>query len=273
MAVKKVSKKQAAKKATKRTLRKKKMSKKKTSKKKLDGVCFVMMPFKDPFDTYFNEILEPAVKEAGLEPVRGDSVFMSSSIVGDIWRKTQEARVLIADLSEKNANVFYELGLAHAIGKPVILISESMEDVPFDLRNYRVITYDKDNPRWGETLQENIVNFLEATLADPVEAVPSMFRKPVKSQAPTESDTSLRLRALERKVDSIRQRTFHERRISPNEALSALESYMSMNMPISVIVKRLTSKGVPQNWLIRTLEEKYGQRDVRQLEGKKIPSV
>jgi hypothetical protein len=84
-------------------------------------------------------------------------------------------------LTDKNANVFYELGLAHAIGKPVILISEKIDDVPFDLRNYRVITYDKNNPAWGDELHSKIIEFLKATVSEPIEAVPTMFRKIVKS--------------------------------------------------------------------------------------------
>ena len=61
--------------------------------------------------------------------------------------------MMLADLTGKNANVLYELGLAHAIDKPVVLLSQSMDDVPFDLRALRVITYDVAHPGWGGLLR------------------------------------------------------------------------------------------------------------------------
>jgi len=68
------------------------------------GKCFVLMPFKDPFDTYYSSIIRPAVTAARLDPVRGDSLFRPSPIMADIWQMIQDARVLVADLTEKNAN-------------------------------------------------------------------------------------------------------------------------------------------------------------------------
>ena len=59
-------------------------------------------------------------------------------------------------MSGKNPNVFYELGLAHAIGKPAILVSNNKDDIPFDLRHIRVILYDFGNARWKEKLRENV---------------------------------------------------------------------------------------------------------------------
>ncbi len=265
-----MAKKKAKKKVAKKETAKKEPPKKKTkkkAKKKLKGLCFVLMPFKEPFDTYFDAIITPAIKATGLKPIRGDSVFMSTSIVGDIWKKTQQAKVLIADLTEKNANVFYELGLAHAIGKPVILISESMGDVPFDLRNYRVITYDKDVPTWGVDLQKNIEDFLKATLSDPAEAVPSMFRKPVKSQAPSESATSLRLKALERKFDSLNRKQSgrsDKRTIDPEEAEHLLIECIRAELPPEMIFAKLSRRGVPEVWILDNLR-KYGRKFVRDL--------
>src|SRR5207302_8589290 len=114
----------------------------------------------------------------------------------------QSAKVLVAELTGKNANVFYELGLAHALGKPVILVSETIDDVPFDLQPLRVILYDKSDPAWGVKLKDELVAFLEETSHDVTNAVPSMFRKVVKSQAPEDSDLSVRLSELERRMSS-----------------------------------------------------------------------
>src|SRR5579872_5376744 len=82
------------------------------------------------------------------EPVRADELFSSGSVVEQIWEQIEKAKVLLADLTGKNANVFYELGLAHARGKPVIFTSGVLEDVPFDLRHLRVIIYEVHDPSW-----------------------------------------------------------------------------------------------------------------------------
>lgn len=103
--------------------------------------CFVLAPFGLPFDRYYSNIFVPAVQDAGLLPIRADSLFRPSPIMDDIWRFVRGATVLIADLTTKNPNVFYELGLAHAIAKPVILVANTIDDVPFDLRGLRVLTY------------------------------------------------------------------------------------------------------------------------------------
>src|SRR5436305_9907878 len=97
-----------------------------------DHLCFVIMPYGDPFDRYYLNIYTPAVRDAGLKPIRADSLFKPSPIIGDIWRFTKQAKVLLADMSERNANVFYELGLAHAVAQPVVLVASSVDDVPFD---------------------------------------------------------------------------------------------------------------------------------------------
>jgi hypothetical protein len=79
-----------------------------------------MMPFDVWFDRYYQQIYIPAIKEAGLEPIRADELFTTGSVVEQIWEQIEKAKVLLADLSGKNANVFYELGLAHAARKPVV---------------------------------------------------------------------------------------------------------------------------------------------------------
>jgi hypothetical protein len=177
---------------------------KKTNKKPV-GTCFVLMPFKEPFDSYYNVIIRPAVTAAGLEPLRGDSLFRPSPIMADIWSMIQNAKVLVAELTEKNANVFYELGLGHAVGKPIVLMSETIDDVPFDLQPLRVIIYDKDNPAWGLKLRSSLTSALAETISNPSNAVPSMFRKIVKSQAPKESKTAARLSSLEQQIALLEQ--------------------------------------------------------------------
>jgi hypothetical protein len=82
---------------------------------------------------------------------------------------------MLADLTDKNPNVYYELGLAHAARKPVLLLTQDIEDVPFDLRGLRVITYAVQDPRWGEVLRLAITQGLLETLKSPGKAVLPTF--------------------------------------------------------------------------------------------------
>ena len=95
--------------------------------------------------------------EYALKCLRADDIYDNRPIIEDIWRCTNEARILIAELTGRNANVFYETGIAHTIGKEVILISQSMEDVPFDLKHLRCIVYEY-TPRGIANLEENLKN-------------------------------------------------------------------------------------------------------------------
>ena len=139
--------------------------------------CFVMMPFGQWLDQYYREIFVPAIKDAGMEPVRGDELFSTGSVIEQIWDQVQRAKVLLADLSGKNANVFYELGLAHAACKPVVFTTSSLDDVPFDLRHLRVVTYDIRDPAWGLKLQKSLATYLRAAKTDPEKSVPQPFRR------------------------------------------------------------------------------------------------
>jgi hypothetical protein len=139
--------------------------------------CFVMMPFGQWMDTYYREIFVPAIKEAGLEPVRADELFSTGSVIEQIWEQISRAKVLLADLTGKNANVFYELGLSHAANKPVVFTTGQLEDVPFDLRHLRVAVYDVRDPAWGDKLRVSLAAYLRAAKAEPAKSVPQPFRK------------------------------------------------------------------------------------------------
>jgi hypothetical protein len=139
--------------------------------------CFVMMPFGDWFDRYYQEIYVPAIKEAGFEPVRADELFTTGSVVEQIWEQIEKAKLLLADLSGKNANVFYELGLAHAAKKPVIFTAAVVDDVPFDLRHLRVIIYDIREPEWAPRLRKSIADYLRNATKDPGKSIPHPFRR------------------------------------------------------------------------------------------------
>jgi hypothetical protein len=139
-----------------------------------DDACFVMMPFASPIGAYYESIYKPAIEKAKLKANRADAdLYGTGKIVDQIWKGITSARVLLAELTNRNANVLYELGLAHALHKPVILVCSKAneDDVPFDLRHVRVIYYDKDDPFWGMKLLEKVAENILSVLQDPKDAV------------------------------------------------------------------------------------------------------
>jgi hypothetical protein len=99
------------------------------------------MPFASPFDGIWQTVIRPTVHDSGDTCFRADDIFAPGPIINDIVRAIHDADYIIADLTEKNPNVYYELGLAHASGKPVILITQNIANLPFDLRHQRIIEY------------------------------------------------------------------------------------------------------------------------------------
>lgn len=144
---------------------------------KTTGSCFVIMPFGGWFDKYYNDIFFEAIKDSGLNAKRADDLYRSSPIINDIWEFTKNATVILADLTDKNPNVLYELGLAHAIQKPAILVTETIDDVPFDLRALRVIVYDKNESDWGDKLKVKITSSIKETIKSPLSRVLPTFLK------------------------------------------------------------------------------------------------
>lgn len=105
-----------------------------------NNTCFVLMPFSKELKNQWELAISPAISEAGLIPSRGDDEDLGTNIImNDVTKRIYESKIIVADLTNKNPNVMYELGLAHSAKKQVIIISLSDEDVPFDLRHIRYL--------------------------------------------------------------------------------------------------------------------------------------
>jgi hypothetical protein len=131
-----------------------------------------MMPFADPVGGYYKAIYEPAIQKAGFKPVRADDdMFSTGKIIEQVWSGIHSAKVLVAELTGRNPNVFYELGLAHALQKPVVLVSSNEGDVPFDVQHIRVIYYNVYDPFWGEKLISKIAENVLSAIRNPGEAI------------------------------------------------------------------------------------------------------
>jgi hypothetical protein len=140
-----------------------------SSKKKStteDDLCFVIMPFSVPdLNDLYEYFIEPVLREkCKLRPERGDDTLGSNAIIEDIKESIQKARIIVADLTGRNPNVFYEVGIAHTLNKPVLLMTQSIDDVPFDLRHRRTLVYQYTPPgckKLEKSLYENIQKMLK----------------------------------------------------------------------------------------------------------------
>lgn len=100
----------------------------------------VMMPFATEFNSVY-ESVKSACRQVGYQSLRVDEVYGPSKIVNDIFAAIVQSQLVICDLTGKNPNVLYEAGIAHANNIEVITLGQNGDDIPFDLRQFRYITY------------------------------------------------------------------------------------------------------------------------------------
>ena len=112
--------------------------------------CFVIMPISDAdgyekghFTRVYEHLIKPAVIEAGFEPVRADDTSKANFIVVDILQQILKCDIAICDLSSRNPNVFYELGIRQAFNLRTILIKDNRTAMPFDISGIRTLTYNE----------------------------------------------------------------------------------------------------------------------------------
>ncbi|MBK9749275.1 MAG: hypothetical protein J0M07_26295 [Anaerolineae bacterium] len=103
-------------------------------------LVFLAMPFSEAWSNDVWETVRGIVEDAGMRCLRGDE-STGSDVMEDVWEGICKARVVIADLTSKNPNVAYEVGLADVLGKDVILLTQTPKDVPFDFLRKRLIPY------------------------------------------------------------------------------------------------------------------------------------
>ena len=123
-----------------------------------NNLISVMMPFAMEFDNVL-ETIKVACSNVGMFCYRVDDLWNNSTIIQDIFELIYCSSIIIVDFSGRNPNVFYEAGIAHTLGKNVIPITQSIDDIPFDLRHHRVLKYLNNS----EGLQE-LKNGLEKRL-------------------------------------------------------------------------------------------------------------
>lgn len=130
--------------------------------------AFVVMQFTEPYNSLWEEVIKPVAEKIGLEAYRADDVFRPGIVLQDIVRGISTSQVIIAEVTPKNPNVYYELGYAHAVGVPTILLAEQPAEnsppLPFDISGFRCIFYDdaiRGKRKVEAALEKHLRNILE----------------------------------------------------------------------------------------------------------------
>jgi CheY-like chemotaxis protein len=126
---------------------------------RIEKNCFIIMPFNTSWSDRVHKKIGSILRKLKYKDRRADNIY-GHNILEDIWSAINEATCIIADITGRNPNVFYEIGIAHTLGKDVILITQNEEDIPFDFKHFRHIIY-ADNIDGFSKLEKEIPNFLK----------------------------------------------------------------------------------------------------------------
>lgn len=126
--------------------------------------AFVMMPYKEPFETIYRTVTIRAIDQCGLESVIVKDESFTGPIAEKIHELINETSICIADLTETNPNVMYEVGIALTLKKPVVFITQGdLRSIPFDIRHHRIVKYEL-GPSGLEHLYHDLLATLRATI-------------------------------------------------------------------------------------------------------------
>ncbi|CAI0997185.1 hypothetical protein [Serratia marcescens] len=204
-------------------------------------VCFIIMPIADVssydnghFLRVYNHLIKPACEQAGFIPVRADDVSSSHMIVVDILKKIVESDLAICDLSARNPNVLYELGLRQAFNKKTVLIKDNKTDNIFDVQGFRYAGYDSnlriDNVK-NEVLK--LSNALTETYnaIDDINSIVQLLKiEPAKIENKTElsaGDTVL-FRAISELTKKVESLSYNKPNITSSNNKSIPKSYRAL---------------------------------------------
>ncbi|HEY9049917.1 MAG TPA: hypothetical protein VIQ03_00135 [Gammaproteobacteria bacterium] len=126
--------------------------------------AFVVMQFSAPYNDVYSEVIKTVCDEEMIDVLRIDEESGPGLIIADIVKSIIDANVIIAEISPSNPNVFYEVGYAHALNKPTILIAEKGTKLPFDVSPFRTLFYENTiagKKRLEEGLRRHILTSLK----------------------------------------------------------------------------------------------------------------
>jgi len=123
-----------------------------------DKSIFVLMPFGEKWSNRLWILLQEIADDNHFECKRADNLY-GHDVLEDIWLSINSASHIIADMSGKNPNVMYEIGIAHTLGKKTILLSQDDDSIPFDFKRFRILLYE-DNTDGFAKIKTELPNYL-----------------------------------------------------------------------------------------------------------------
>ena len=130
-----------------------------------ENFIFILMPFVESWSDDVYHLIKSVENETGTIIKRADDFFEPNIVVDDIWKSINKAVLIIADITTHNANVFYELGIAHTLGKKVVLIrKKDGKAAPFDIKAWRYLEYDI-TPKEADLFKKRIVQIISSSIA------------------------------------------------------------------------------------------------------------
>jgi hypothetical protein len=197
------------------------------------SLCFVVMPFTRKLKNVYDMIHSVVTDYAGFNCIRADDIAGSNAITDDIWKSIRTARFLIAEITAQNANVYYELGVGHALSKPVILLlGESKRSPPFDISHIRYLRYSSDY----KILRKELIKYIKASIT----SIPPHWNKELVSGRP-----EVRITNLEAPSKEVVGRPIRITLTAKNFGAFAKEGYLAVSFPGGVSEVTIIDSDIP----------------------------
>ena len=211
--------------------------------------CFVIQPFdRDKFDKRYNDIFEPAIKAAGLEPYRVDRDPSVRIPIEQIEEGIKRSKLCFAEITSDNPNVWYELGFAFALDKDVVMVTEERQKFPFDIQHKHVINYKTNSKSDFEDLEQSITTKLKAYLQKR-ENVQQIIENPIKeSEGLTPHEATMILVLFENQVTE-------EDTVSAHKLYRDMEATGYNRIASNVAFRQLKAKGFIEQ------KQEYSEQD------------
>lgn len=127
----------------------------------ISGLVFVLMPFSEDYNDIYSSGIKRAVEDCGLVCERVDEQHFTGPILEKILDNIRKARFIVAEMTEKNPNVYFEVGYAHCMNKPIIFLTKDSGDIPFDLKDRPHIIYGGDVLILKQRLEERLLSLIK----------------------------------------------------------------------------------------------------------------
>lgn len=217
------------------------------------------MPFAAEFEEIYDHFIADALREAGFTVQRADDFRNQRNILQDVVAGISLADLIVADLTGANPNVYYELGVAHALRRRVVLLTQSIEQLPFDLRSYRVITY---NTHFAaiRSARQNLLSVAKGAIDGSIN-----FSSPVADYLPHDPNTFGDMEGGLRQEDDDEEPGFLDHMVRLEEGFSALGRVLTSigerTTEINEHTNRLTEK-LPRAYADKTPGNATRTRDL-----------